>query len=90
MTTATTKPAVTQSKIVLDWDAAAKHLDTIEQKMIKEYAGKDGVNPYVWIQDNIKPLRTQLAINKTDELYGKIMTLQVTEPKVDLLATVVR
>ena len=90
MTTSNTKPVTTQNKVVLDWDAAAKHLDTVEQKMIAEYAGKDGVNPYLWIQDKVKPLRAQMSANRSDELYGQIMTLQPSEPKVDLFATVIR
>ncbi len=85
-----TTPTTTQNKIVLDWDAAAKHLDTIEAKVIADYAGKDGVNPYLWIAEKVKPLRTQLTVNKTEELYGQIMTLKVSEPKVDLLAPIIR
>lgn len=81
---ADTKP--TENKIILDWTAAKAHLKSLEEKMIAEFSGKDGVNPHLWIAQYVKPLKQRLAVGENSaELFNEVMSLRITTPTVNLL-----
>ena len=72
------------STIVLDWAAARAHLQMVRDNMIEQYAGKDGMNPHLWLAKYHHPLEQEVAVgNTTAELYNRIFELKVTEPKIN-------
>lgn len=70
----------------LDWSLALNHLNKIEEDMKSLYAGKDGVNPFVWIAKNVAPLRTRAQVDTRNEaLYATIMSLRCETPTVPMI-----
>lgn len=66
----------------LDWDKATKHLEAIKEKVMS-YAGKAGMNPYMWWDEHGELLESKLkAGDKTPELHAMIMKFAFAEPKV--------
>jgi len=64
-------------EIVLDWAAADKHLTDVARDLIANFAGKDNVNPFVYVADAITPLRKRYDCGeRTAELHGAIFTLR--------------
>jgi len=66
----------------LDWDKATKHLEAIKEKVMS-YAGKAGMNPYMWWDEHGEHLQVALESGpKTPELHAMIMKFAFAEPKV--------
>lgn len=79
---ATPTPTPTNTPPQLDWDKANKHLTAIKEKVMS-YAGKAGMNPYMWWDKSGAALEAALeAGDKTPELHTAITKLAFAEPKV--------
>lgn len=58
-----------------------KHLDDVEAEMNKKYAGKKGMNPFLWASKNIAPLRERLEKEQPSAaLLDAIESVKVIEP----------
>jgi len=77
------KEEVKITEFKFDKEKCKLHLDTVENEIFKQFKGKSGMNPYMWITRNIVPLRRQLIANiSTSELQNKILNLKVVEPRI--------
>lgn len=64
----------------LDWKQAEKRFEEVEKYQMT-FNGKPGFNPFIWLRDNVLPLRTQYKNGiRSAELYNKIMSLTFIEP----------
>lgn len=79
MATETPKPTAPPA---LDWQKAETHLAAIKKKVM-DYAGKPGMNPYMWWRDKGAKLELSLSDSKqkTPELHKTILAVQFEEPK---------
>ena len=70
----------------LDWSVAVAHLKNVEETMLALYAGKEGVNPYIWIAKHLTPLKTAAAVttSRSAALYASIMQLEAEVPAVNM------
>jgi hypothetical protein len=72
-----------------DWAAATKHLAAVKAKVF-EYAGKPGMNPYLW-WDKVQGSTLEKAVeNKVDSLYKEVLALKFEEPKAPSLGVKLR
>lgn len=64
----------------LDWRQAEKRFDEVEKYQMT-FKGKAGYNPFIWLRDNVLPLRTQYQKGiRTAELHKAILDLTFVEP----------
>lgn len=62
----------------LNWNLVQKKIETIEEHL-KQFVGKIGFNPFLWIGKNLTPLKDKyLAGDKTRILYDCIMEIPDT------------
>lgn len=67
-------------------EQALTHLANLESQMIELYGGKPGMNAWMWLRDNVRPLLAEIhntPEEKSSELYTKALSLKVVEPKVN-------
>jgi len=78
--------------VVIDWDAAARHLASYKRDIVANNAGKDGCNPYVWLTDIVLPLERRLSRGeRSDELFQDIFELNPTKPcLIDMTSSVAK
>lgn len=66
-----------------EFEVALNHVTNINDEMVAKYAGKNGMNPFVWIKNNIEPLVE--AYNKgdrTETLCKNLKSITMEEPNV--------
>ena len=51
------------------------HLKKLEAEAMAQ-AGKAGCNPFLWIKENIKPMREKFLATPSAEIAGKILTME--------------
>ena len=56
----TKKPTTNDTAPSINWNDASNKLDALEKEAMT-FAGKEGHNPFLWIRNNIAPLRKALA-----------------------------
>lgn len=58
-----------------DKAALTKHLDALQTEA-ESHAGKRGCNPFIWVRDNITPLRDRLEKESSEALAKEVMAVK--------------
>lgn len=75
--------------VAFDKAKCVEHLASVEKEVLK-HAGKKNNNPFLWVNQNIDPLRKQLEAGSTSlELQEKILALKAGVPEITATVDVV-
>lgn len=86
-----TTPPKPATPPTLDWKKAEEHLAAVKKK-IMDYAGKPGMNPFLWWRDKGQQLETALADmkNRNEATHKSVLALTFEEPKAPELGVKLR
>lgn len=65
----------------INWQMAFDHSTKIKTELVEKYSGKPGVNPYLWIAQNVDTLDARYDKGERSlELYTAYMSLTTVVP----------